>query len=290
MKPSAFEYFTASTVAEAISLLERYEDEAKIIAGGQSLVPMMNFRVAQPEVLIDINGIKELDYIRQEDDEIVIGALTRERDLELSPLVQEKCPILAEAISLIGHASIRTRGTIGGSLVHADPAAEIPLTIYGLDAKMRVVGPSGERTLEPEEFFLSYLTTSLEPLEILVEVRIPVLPQKTGWSFVELTRRRGDFYIVAVASILFMEKGGVCKEARICLGGVGPTSIRAEEAEKILAGQVITDELIEKAGQKAAEAADPESDYHASAEYRRDMTRVFVKRGLAEARNRAKGG
>ena len=155
MKPSAFEYFTASTVAEAISLLERYEDEAKIIAGGQSLVPMMNFRVAQPEVLIDINGIKELDYIRQDDDEIVIGALTRERDLELSPLVQEKCPILAEAISLIGHASIRTRGTIGGSLVHADPAAEIPLAIYGLDEKMKVVGHSGERTLEPEEFFLS---------------------------------------------------------------------------------------------------------------------------------------
>jgi len=290
MKPSAFEYFTASTVAEAISLLERYEDEAKIIAGGQSLVPMMNFRVAQPEVLIDINGIKELDYIRQEDDEIVIGALTRERDLELSPLVQEKCPILLKAISLIGHASIRTRGTIGGSLVHADPAAEIPVAIYGLDTKMRVVGPSGERTLEPEEFFLSYLTTSLEPSEILVEVRIPVLPQKTGWSFVELTRRRGDFYIVAVATVLFMEEGGVCTEARICLGGVGPTPIRAEEAEELLAGQVITDELIEKAGQKAAEAADPESDYHASAEYRRDMTRVFVQRGLAEARNTAKGG
>jgi len=290
MKPSAFEYFTASTVTEAIDLLERYEDEAKIIAGGQSLVPMMNFRIAKPEVLIDINGIKELDYIRQEDDEIVIGALTRERDLELSPLVQEKCPLLAEAVSLIGHASIRTRGTIGGSLVHADPAAEIPVAIYGLDAKMRVVGPSGERTLEPEEFFLSYLTTSLEPLEILVEVRIPVLPQKTGWSFVELTRRRGDFYIVAVATVLFMEEGGVCTEARISVGGVGPTPIRAEEAEELLAGQVITDALIEKAGQKAAEAADPESDYHASAEYRTDMTRVFVQRGLAEALNRVKGG
>jgi len=290
MKPSAFEYFTTSTVAQAISLLEQYEDEAKIIAGGQSLVPMMNFRIAKPGVLIDINGIKELDYIRQEDDELVIGALTRERDLELSPLVQEKCPILTKAISLIGHASIRNRGTIGGSLAHADPAAEIPVAIYGLDAKMRVVGPSGERTLEPEEFFLSYLTTSLEPSEILVEVRIPVLSQKTGWSFVELTRRRGDFYIVAVATLLFMKERGVCKEAHISVGGAGPTPIRAEEAEELLAGQVITDELIEKAGQEAAEAADPESDYHASAEYRRDMTRVFVQRGLTEARNTAKGG
>jgi len=290
MKPSAFEYFAPGTVAEAINLLERYGDEAKIIAGGQSLVPMMNFRVAQPGILIDINRIKELDYIREEGDELLIGALTRERDLELSPLVQQRCPILAKAISLIGHIPIRTRGTIGGSLVHADPAAEIPPAIYGLDAKMRVVGPSGERTLEPEEFFLSYLTTSLEPSEILVEVRISALPKKAGWSFVELTRRRGDFYIVAVASILFMEEGGPCKEARISLGGVAPTPIRAGEAEEILANQILNEALIEKAGQKAAEATDPDSDYHASAEYRRDMARVFVQRGLKEAWNRVKGG
>ena len=290
MKPSAFEYLAPGSVAEAIELLERYEDEAKIIAGGQSLVPMMNFRLARPEILIDINGIKELDFIREEGDELVIGALTRERDLELSPLVIERCPILAKAVSFIGHSPIRNRGTIGGSLVHADPAAEIPPAIYGLNAKIRAVGPSGERTLDPEEFFLSYLTTSLEPSEILVEVRIPVLPQKTGWSFVELTRRRGDFYIVAVASVLFMEEEGLCKEARISLGGVAPTPIRAEEAEEFLAGQAITDVLIDKAGKKAAEATDPEPDYHASAEYRRDMTRVFVQRGLKEAWDRVNGG
>lgn len=290
MKPSAFEYLAPGSVAEAIELLERYEDEAKIIAGGQSLVPMMNFRLARPEILIDINGIKELDFIREEGDELVIGALTRERDLELSPLVIERCPILAKTVSFIGHSSIRNRGTIGGSLVHADPSAEIPTTVCALNAEMKVVGPSGERILGPEEFFLSYLTTSLEPSEILVEVRIPALPQKAGWSFVELTRRRGDFYIVAVASVLFMEEEGLCKEARISLGGVAPTPIRAEEAEELLAGQAITDVLIDKAGKKAAEATDPEPDYHASAEYRRDMTRVFVQKGLKEAWNRVNGG
>jgi carbon-monoxide dehydrogenase medium subunit/2-furoyl-CoA dehydrogenase FAD binding subunit len=290
MKPAAFEYFTPGNVAEAIELLERHGDEAKILAGGQSLVPMMNFRVARPEILIDINRIKELDYIREEGDELVIGALTRESALEKSSLIQKRCPILARAISFIGHFPIRTRGTFGGSLVHADPSAEIPTVVMGMDAKMKVIGPSGERTLGPDEFFLTYLTTSLEPSEILVEVRIPALPQKAGWSFVELSRRHGDFAIVAAASILFMEGGGLCKEARIALGGVAPTPIRAEEAEGLLAGQTLTESLIDKAGQMAAEATDPEPDYHASAEYRRDMARVFVKRGLEEALNRFKGG
>lgn len=290
MKPTAFEYFDPNTAAEAIDLLERYGDEAKIIAGGQSLVPMMNFRLARPKVLIDINRIKELDYVKEEGDKLLIGALTRERDIASSPLVQERCPILAKAVSFIGHSQTRTRGTIGGSLVHADPSGEIPTTTCGLDAEMRVLGPSGERTLDPEEFFLTYLTTSLEPSEILVEVRIPVLPQKSGWSFVELSRRAGDFAIVAVASVLFLEDGGLCREARIAIGGVAPTPIRAREAEALLAGQVITDSLIDKAGKEAAEATDPDSDYHASSEYRRDMARVFVRRGLKEAWNRGKGG
>jgi carbon-monoxide dehydrogenase medium subunit/2-furoyl-CoA dehydrogenase FAD binding subunit len=290
MKPSAFEYFAPNTVEEALNLLERYGDEAKILAGGQSLVPIMNFRLGRPEVLIDINRVKELDYIREEGDELVIGALTRERDVELSPLVQEKCPILSKAISFIGHIPIRNRGTIGGSLVHADPSSEIPTTICGLDAEMRMVGPSGERTLKPEEFFLTYLTTSLEPSEILVEVRIPTLPQSAGWSFTELSRRSGDFAIVAVASILFMKDENLCQEARISLGGVAPTPVRAEEAEELLSGQKIAEALIEKVGQEAVEATDTEPDYHASAEYRRDMARVFVQKGLREAWNMVKGG
>jgi carbon-monoxide dehydrogenase medium subunit/2-furoyl-CoA dehydrogenase FAD binding subunit len=290
MKPNAFEYFAPNTVKEAVGLLEKYEDEAKILAGGQSLVPIMNFRLGRPEVLVDINGIKDLDYTKEEGEALFIGALTRERDLELSPLVKEKCPILAEAVSFIGHVPIRNRGTVGGSLVHADPSSELPTVICCLDGEMKVVGPSGERVLEPEEFFLTYLTTSLEPSEILVEVRIPTLPQNTAWSFVELSRRSGDFAIVGVATLLFMEDGGVCKEARIALGGVAPTPVRAEEAEELLSGQVITDELIKAAGEEAAEATETEPDYHASAEYRKDMARVFVQRGLREALSRVKGG
>lgn len=290
MKPCAFEYFAPNTVKEAVGLLEKYEDEAKILAGGQSLVPIMNFRLGRPEVLIDINKIQGLDHIKEEGEALLIGALTRERDLELSPLVQERCPILAEAVSFIGHIPIRNRGTIGGSLVHADPSSELPTVICCLDGEMKVVGPSGERTLEVEEFFLTYLTTSLEPSEILVEVKIPTVPQDTGWSFVELSRRTGDFAIVGVATLLFMEDGGVCKEARIALGGVAPTPIRAEEAEEVLAGQKITDALIEKAGEGAAEATETEPDYHASAEYRKEMARVFVQKGLHEALSRVKGG
>jgi len=290
MKPSAFEYFTPSTVREAVELLRSHGDEAKILAGGQSLIPMMNFRVARPKVLIDINKIKELDYIREEKGELVIGGLTRERTLEVSPMVKKKCPILAEAISYIGHLPIRTRGTIGGSLVHADPSAEIPIIICGLGGKMKVVGPSGERTLAADEFFMTYLTSALEAAEILVEVRIPTLPVNAGWSFMEFSRRHGDFGIVAVASILYLENKGLCRQASIALGGVAPTPLRAGEAESLLAGRVITEELIKEAGVKAAQATDPESDYHASAEYRKDMARVFTQRSLKEAWNKAKGG
>ena len=290
MKPSAFEYFTPFTVPEAVELLQRHGDEAKIIAGGQSLVPMMNFRVARPKALIDINKIRDLDYIREEKDELVIGGLVRERTLEVSPLVKKKCPILAEAISYIGHLPIRTRGTIGGSLVHADPSAEIPVVICGLGGKMKVVGPSGERTLGADEFFLTYLTSALEPAEILVEVRISALPANSGWSFMEFSRRHGDFGIVVVASILFMENKERCRKASIALGGVAPTPIRAVEAENLLAGRGLTEELITEAGVKAAQATDPESDYHASAEYRREMARVFTHRSLREAWNKVKGG
>jgi len=290
MKPSAFEYFAPSTVREAIGLLERHGEEAKILAGGQSLVPLMNFRVARPKVLVDINHIKELDYIREEKGELVIGGLTRERALEISLLVQKKCPILTEAISYIGHLPIRTRGTMGGSLVHADPAAEIPIVVCALGGKMKVVGPSGERVLGAEEFFVTYLTSALEPAEILTEVRVPTLPSSTGWSFMEFSRRHGDFGIVVVASLLFMEDKGSCQKASIALGGVGPTPIRAREAEKLLAGQVLSEALITEAGVKAAEATDPESDYHASAQYRKNLAKVFTQRSLREAWNKVKGG
>lgn len=290
MKPSSFEYLTPKTVKEAIGLLEQYGDEIKILAGGQSLVPMLNFRVARPKYLVDINGIRDLEYIREEKGELVIGALTREWAVEKSPLIREKCPILPKAISYIGHLPIRTRGTIGGSLVHADPSAELPMIASLLEAKMKIAGPAGERVLPAEEFFVTYLTSALEAAEILAEVRIPVFPAHTGWSFLELSRRHGDFAIVAAATLLTMGEKGVCQKAKIVLGGVGPTPIRARAAEDLLAGKAITEALMAEAGVKAAEAAEPEADYHASAEYRRDMARVYTTRSLKESWNRVKGG
>jgi CO/xanthine dehydrogenase FAD-binding subunit len=290
MKPSSFEYLTPKTVKEAIGLLEQYGDEIKVLAGGQSLVPMLNFRVARPKYLVDINGIRDLEYIREEKGELVIGALTREWTVEKSPLIREKCPILPKAISYIGHLPIRTRGTIGGSLVHADPSAELPIIASVLEAKMKIAGPAGERVLPAKEFFVTYLTSALEAAEILVEVRIPVFPAHTGWSFLELSRRHGDFAIVAAATLLTMGEKGVCQKAKIALGGVGPTPIRARAAEDLLAGKAITEALMAEAGVKAAEAAEPEADYHASAEYRRDMARVYTVRSLKAAWNMVKGG
>ena len=283
MKPSNFEYYKPGSVQEAIELLVKHGYEAKLLAGGQSLVPMMNFRVARPEVLVDLNGITELAYIREEGDRIAIGALTRERDVEISPIVKEKCPLLAGAISNIGHVPIRCRGTIGGSLAHADPSAEIPTATTALGATFKVAGPDGVRELTAGELFLTYLTTSLEPAEIIVEARIPVMTPEMGWSFLELNRRHGDFAIVGVATLLTMAADGTCKEARIAVGGVGPVPMRAEKAEALLAGKVLTDELIDQAGALAAQEAEPDSDYHASADYREDLTRVYVCRGLRAA-------
>jgi len=273
-----------------MDLLQQYGDQAKILAGGQSLVPIMNFRLARPEVLIDINGLKELAYIREEADELVIGALTRERELELAPLVRLKCPLLPEAISHIGHPTIRNRGTIGGSLAHGDPSAEIPIAIYALDGTIRTLGPDGESAFKPEEFFLTYLTTCLEPSQIVMEVTVPVLPDGTGWSFVELSRRSGDFAIVAVATVLFMDDNGACTEARICMGGVASTPVRAKAAEDILSGQILSDALVAEAGRLAVEATDPESDYHASADYRRAMTEILVRKALRRAWEKTRGG
>ncbi len=290
MKPNAFEYFNPGTVAEAVKLLEQYGDEGKVLAGGQSLIPMLNFRVARPRYLIDINGLKDLDYIREEKGELVIGALARERAVEKSALVQKLCPILPKAISYIGHVPIRTRGTFGGTLVHADPSAEIPVVATALGAKMKVAGPSGERVLGADEFFVTYLTSALEPSEILVEARIPAIPPKTGWSFMELSRRYGDFGIVVVAALVTLNDQGICQGANIALGGVFQTPLRAKAAEAVLKGQKITEALIAKAAETAAEATEPESDYHASAEYRKEMAKVFTRRALEEAWNLVKGG
>jgi CO/xanthine dehydrogenase FAD-binding subunit len=210
--------------------------------------------------------------------------------VEVSELVRQKCPLLAEAISHIGHVSIRNRGTVGGSVVHADPSAEIPIALCALGGTIRAIGPTGEATFTPEEFFVTYLTTALEPSQVLTEIRVPAFPRNAVWAFKELCRRSGDFAIVAVAAILFMHGKGTCKEARIALGGVAPTPVRASQAEELLAGQRVSDKLIADVARAAIEATDADSDYHASAEYRKDMTRVLVQRAVTEAMKKAQEG
>src|SRR5579884_304832 len=289
MKPAPFEYFAPRSVAETLDLLARYGDEAKILAGGQSLVPLMNFRLARPAYLIDINRVAELDYVRPIDGGLALGAITRHYVLEEHPEIAARCPLLPRIASLIGHVQIRHRGTVGGSLAHADPVAELPLAATLLDAEIVVRGPNGERVLRPSEFFVHYLLTSLEPTELLTEVRFPALPAGAGWGVQELCRRHGDFALVAAAAVLEVEDG-VCRRARVAVAGAAPTPRRSPGAEAALVGQPLGPEAFAAAAEAAFAEAEPDSDIHASADYRRKMVRVFVRRALEEAASRVGKG
>jgi carbon-monoxide dehydrogenase medium subunit len=282
MKPAPFEYFAPRSIAETIDLLAQHGEDGKLLAGGQSLVPLMNFRLARPASLIDINRVAELDYVRPSDGGLAFGALTRHYVLEEHPLVAERCPLLSAVVRLIGHAQIRHRGSIGGSIAHADPVAELCLAAALLDAEIDVHGPKGVRTLQPEDFFLTYLTTALEPTELLTEVRFPGLPATAGWSVKEFARRHGDFAIVAAATVLEAENG-VCRAARVAVAGGAPTAVRSPGAEAVLVGQPLGAEAFAAAAEAAMSEADPESDIHASADYRRKMVGVFLRRALEEA-------
>ncbi len=290
MKPPSFDYFAPTRTEEAVALLSEYGDAAKILAGGQSLVPMLNFRLARPQVLVDINRIEELAYISASDKGICIGALSRHRALETSPLVQAKCPILSFAARFIGHVTIRNRGTFGGSLAHADPSAEFPLVLTALGARILVRGASGERTLVPKDFFLGLLTTALNPTEILIEAWVPQLKKRTGWGFRELTLQHGAFAIVAAAALITLDEQGVCTDARIALGSVAPVPVRAEQAENLLRGQKLNAKLLAEAARAATEVAEAGSDIHASAEYRTAMAEVHARRALSDAFARAQQG
>ena len=284
MKPPSFDYAAPRSVGETVSLLKQHEGDAKILAGGQSLMPLLNMRLARPGLLIDVARVDGLDYIREEDGGLAIGAMTRQRSVEHSELVQRRFPLLHTAILHIAHPQNRNQGTVGGSLAHADPAAELPATALAVDAEFRAVGPAGERRIKAADFFVTYLTTALEPTEVLTEVRFPELPPRTGWSFVELARRRGDFALTGVVARVTVDAGGRCSAAQLVLFGVGATPMRARRAEQRLVGQQCEAPLFEHAGQTAsAEIEEPLSDVHASAEYRRDLARVLTRRALAEA-------
>ncbi|MGH7321581.1 MAG: FAD binding domain-containing protein, partial [Candidatus Rokuibacteriota bacterium] len=225
MKPATFDYHAPATTAEAVALLQRYSGEAKVLAGGQSLLPLLNLRLSRPAALIDLNRIGALAGIREEGGQIMLGAMTRQRAIERSSLVKSRVGLLAAATGLVGHLPIRTRGTIGGSLAHADPAAEYPAVVTALDGELVVTGPAGTRTVSPDAFFVTYLTTSLAPDEILSEVRLPIPPAGSGWAFEEFSQRHGDFAIVGIAGLLVGEDGR-CHRARLAATGVGPTPVR----------------------------------------------------------------
>ncbi len=287
MKPASFAYHEPTTVEEVLQLLAELGDEAKPLAGGQSLVPMMNFRLARPAHLIDLNRVGELSYVREEPDGTLrIGAMVRQRLVERSPLVRERWPLLHEAVGLIGHVHIRNRGTVGGSLAHADPAAELPATMLALDAEVVIRRLGGERTVPADEFFISYFTTAVEPDELLGEVRLAPPPLRTGWAYQELTRRHGDFALVGVAARLTLDDG-VVSTARLAFAGAGPTPLRARRAETLLVGERPDERIFREAGAQAAEELEPDSDIHADAGYRREVASVLARRALAAALARA---
>jgi carbon-monoxide dehydrogenase medium subunit len=290
VKPATFTYLAPNTLEEAISLLAQHAPEGKPLAGGQSLIPMMNFRLAQPRYLIDLNRIPELSYIREADGTLAIGAMTRQFEAERSELVGRTIPLLTEALRLTGHPTIRHRGTIGGALAHADPAAELPAVALALDAELVARGPAGTRTIPAREFFLGPLSTALAPDELLVEVRIPRLPPGTGWVFLELSRRHGDFAIVGVAAVLTLAPDGRIGQASLALCGAGPKPVRAARAEAALAGSEPSEERFREAGEIAAQEIDPDSDLHASADYRRRVAAVLVRQALTEAHRRVTEG
>ncbi len=284
MKPPAFDYFDPGTLGEAVSLLQELRGEAKILAGGQSLVPLLNMRLARPEALVDLKNLADLDYVRESNGGLAIGAMTRKRTLERSALVKQRQPLLHAATLLVAHPQIRNRGTVGGSLAHADPAAEYPAVALAVDAELRMTGPDGERAIGADDFFVSYLTTALEPAEVLTEVRLPALAPGAGWSVREVARRHGDFALAGVAVTASLDRRGRCSEAHIVLFGVGPTPIRARGAEQMLVGEKPGEKLFEQVGRRAGEEIDdPTSDVHAPAEYRRHLAGVLTRRALDEA-------
>jgi len=290
MKPPPFEYAAPRKTDEAVALLAQHGDRAKVLAGGQSLVPLLNFRLAQPEVLVDVNRVAELAYVRPVDSGIAFGALTRQHTVERSDDVRARLPIVTEACRLIGHLPIRHRGTIGGSLAHADPASELPAVMVALEAELTAVRRGGRRTLPAEQFFTGIFTTALAPDELLTEIRVPGLPSRTGSAFVEIARRAGDFAIVGIAALVTLDDAGRVGRARLALCGVGPTPIRARQAERVLEGERPEGRALDEATDKIVAATDPPGDIHASAAFRKKLARHVGRQAIGLAARRAGGG
>ena len=287
MKLPPVDYEAPTTVSEAVDLLAEHLDEASVLAGGQSLIPLLALRLARPAVLIDINGVAELSGVSATDGWVAMGAMTREYLAEESEAVADAVPLLAAALPLIGHEAIRSRGTVGGSLAHADPAAELPAVARALDAEFVVRGPSGDRVIPAAEWFEGFLTTSRRPDELLVEVRFPAAPPGTGISFQEVARRHGDFAIVGLAASLTLS-GGAISDARLAFAGMSDVPVRAAAAEDLLVGERPSAELFDEAARRATDDADPPADLHGSSDYRKTVAAAIVRRGLRAAADNAR--
>jgi len=290
MKPAKFDYYDPKSLDEALTLLDTHQGDGKVLAGGQSLMPLLNMRLARPNIVVDINRIKELNYVRASDDGIAIGALARPRALQTEKLIAERVPILQEAAYYIAHPQIRSRGTICGSIAHADPAAELPALALALDAEMTLSSAKAARTVGAETFFQSFFTTALEANEILTEVRFPAPPKDSAWSVLEISRRHGDFAIAGIVAGLALEPNRqVIARARLVYFGVGATPIRVKAAEEALIGQAVGEPAFEAAAHSAKQGIDPSNDIHASEEYRRAVAATLTKRALRAALQKLAG-
>jgi CO/xanthine dehydrogenase FAD-binding subunit len=288
MKPAPFGYFRPNSLDEALNLLRTHGDEAKVLAGGQSLVPLMNFRLAQPHYLIDLNGINGMRETKVNDRTVTLGAMVRQREVEQSHSISERLPIVSEAAGLVAHPAIRNRGTVGGSLVHADPAAELPVVAIALDAAFQLRCLGAKRSVLASNFYQGYLATAIGSDELLVDIEFPLPPKDVGWCFTEITRRHGDFAIVAVAVLLGLDSGRTVNFARIALGGIGPIPVRVAPAENAMLGKKPSAELYREASAAVTEVVDPPTDIHASSSYRRHVAGVLVRRALNVAESRIK--
>jgi carbon-monoxide dehydrogenase medium subunit len=282
MIPASFEYFAPASLKEALKLLSTYKDDAKILAGGQSLVPLMKLRLAKPTHVIDLNRIPDLNYIRTDGDSIRIGALTTHTEIEISEIIKRDSSLLAEAAATIGDVQVRNQGTIGGSLAHSDPTADLPAAILALDAEMKASGPSGERWIKAEDFFVGFLTSSLEPDEILTEIKVPVW-RESKTAYLKAGQRSSGFAVVGVAVRLELEQNGICKDIAIGMTGVGDKPYRAGEVEKLLKGKKLELGLLERAASKVTEGVDPLEDINGSKEYRTHLAQVYTVRAIQAA-------
>ncbi len=287
MKPPPFSYHDPRTIDDAVSLLATLEN-AKLLAGGQSLMPMLNMRYVMPDHVVDLNKIEDLSYIREDGDALEIGAMTRQRDLEFSEVVQRKCPLMHEALLQVGHRQTRNRGTLGGSLSHLDPAAEMPAVCATSDAIVRVKGPNGEREIPFAEFPAGYMTPSIEMDELVTSIRVPCWPEGHGYAFVEFARRHGDFAIASAGALLEVGGDGTISRAAVTVGGVGPAPVRVSALEETITGTAGSEESFRAACEVCREI-DAMGDVYASTEYRQHLAAVMARRALVKAYDRATG-